>query len=202
MVIDNEKAVEILTGIINYCDANGGGCRECFLGLRACDKLFGQESVLCERVIDLSVDKTENKLIIGREKAIVILTNYKKICIGRHCESCLLGRDVCDSLLGKEFPSEWEINLKAPENITEKEGVVDMKFKVFDKNPKPEVFFKLEQCYDTVKLVACDREGNKLFIDGDILSIQKDGTLRIFHDVNPALGLQLDEDGRIILDND
>ena len=55
-----------------------------------------------------------------------------------------------------------------------------MKFKVFDVSRVPEVFFKLEECYDTVKLVACDKDGKKLFIDGDVLSIQKDGTLRIF----------------------
>ena len=78
-----------------------------------------------------------------------------------------------------------------------------MKFKVFDSSKKnEEVFFKLEECYDTIKLVACNKDGEKLFIDGDILSIQKDGTLRIFPDVNPALGLKLDNDGRIIIDND
>ena len=77
-----------------------------------------------------------------------------------------------------------------------------MKFKVFDVSRKPEIFFKLEECYDTVKLVACDRNGEKLFIDGDVLSIQTDGTLRIFPDVNPALGLKLDCEGRILIDND
>ena len=76
-----------------------------------------------------------------------------------------------------------------------------MKFKVFDVFREPEVFFKLEECYDTVKLVACNRGGRPL-PDSDILSIQKDGTLRIFHDVNPTLGLKLDDDGRIIIDND
>ena len=77
-----------------------------------------------------------------------------------------------------------------------------MKFKVFDVHREPEVFFKLEQCYDTVKLIACDKDGKKLFIDGDVLSIQKDGTLRIFPDVNPALGLKLDDNGSILIDND
>ena len=77
-----------------------------------------------------------------------------------------------------------------------------MKFKVSDVSREPEVFFKLEECYDTVKLVACDKDGKKLSIDGDVLSIQKDGTLRIFLDVNPDLGLKLDDDGRIIIDND
>ena len=77
-----------------------------------------------------------------------------------------------------------------------------MKFKVFGVPREPEVFFKLEECYDTIKLVACDKDGKKVFIDGDVLSIQKDGTLRIFPYVNPALGLKLDDDGRIIIDND
>ena len=75
-----------------------------------------------------------------------------------------------------------------------------MKFKVFDVSRDHEVFFRLEECYDTVKLVACNSGGNKL-PDSDILSIQKDGTLRIFPYVNSALGLKLDCDGRIIIDN-
>ena len=77
-----------------------------------------------------------------------------------------------------------------------------MKFKVFDVPREPEVFFKLEQVYDTIKLVVCSPDGKKLLGDGDILSIQKDGTLRLFPDVNPSLGLKLDEDGRITLNND
>ena len=78
-----------------------------------------------------------------------------------------------------------------------------MKFKVFDssKNNK-EVFFKLEECFDkTVKLVACDSEGNPLS-DSNILSIQVDGSLRTFDCVDDNLGLKLDGDGRIIIDND
>ena len=76
-----------------------------------------------------------------------------------------------------------------------------MKFKVFDVSREPEVFFKLEECFETVKLVACDSEGTTL-PDSDILSIQKDGTLRIFPYVNSALGLKLDCGGRIIINND
>ena len=76
-----------------------------------------------------------------------------------------------------------------------------MKFKVFDVSREPEVFFKLEECYDTVKLVACDSEGNTL-PDSNILSIQVDGTLRTFDSVGNNLGLKLDDDGRIIIDND
>ena len=80
---------------------------------------------------------------------------------------------------------------------------MSMKFKVFNSSKKDEeVFFKLEECYDTIKLIACDKDGKKLFIDGDVLSIQKDGTLRIFPDVNPALGLKLDSEGRILINND
>ena len=76
-----------------------------------------------------------------------------------------------------------------------------MKFKVFDVSRNHEVFFRLEECYDTVKLVACDSKGN-ILPDSDILSIQTNGTLRIFPYLNPALGLKLDSDGRIIIDND
>ena len=76
-----------------------------------------------------------------------------------------------------------------------------MKFKVFDVSRNHDVFFRLEECYDTVKLVACDSGGNKL-PDSDILSIQVDGTLRIFPYVNSALGLKLDDDGRIKINND
>ena len=76
-----------------------------------------------------------------------------------------------------------------------------MKCKVFGVPREPEVLFKLEECYDTVKLVACDSEGNML-PDNNILSIQRDGTLYLFRDVNPSLGLKLDEDGRITLNND
>ena len=45
-------------------------------------------------------------------------------------------------------------------------------FKVFDNSRVPEVFFKLEQCYEDIQLVACDAEGIKLR-SGCILSIQK-----------------------------
>lgn len=77
-----------------------------------------------------------------------------------------------------------------------------MKFKIFNNSKKnEEVFFKLEEYFDTVKLAACDSEGNTL-PDSDILSIQTDGTLRIFPYVNPTLGLKLDNKGRIIIDND
>ena len=76
-----------------------------------------------------------------------------------------------------------------------------MKFKVFDISREPNVFFKLEECYDTIKLVACDSGGNTL-PDSDILSIQKDGSLRTFDSVGNNLGLKLDEDGRIIIDHD
>lgn len=77
-----------------------------------------------------------------------------------------------------------------------------MKFKVFDSSKdNGEVFFKLEECYGTVKLVACNSRGNTL-PDSDILSIQVDGTLRTFDNVGNNLGLKLDDDGRIIIDND
>ena len=76
-----------------------------------------------------------------------------------------------------------------------------MMFKVFDNSRVPEVFFKLEQCYEDIQLVACDAKGIKLR-DGCILSIQKDGSLRTFDGINSGLGLKLDSEGRIIIDND
>lgn len=76
-----------------------------------------------------------------------------------------------------------------------------MKCKVFGVPREPEVFFKLVECFDTVKLVVCDSEGNML-PDNNILSIQKDGSLYIFNNVSDNLGLKLDCNGRIIIDND
>ena len=76
-----------------------------------------------------------------------------------------------------------------------------MKFKVFDVSRDPEVSFRLEQRYDTVKLVACDSKGNGL-PNSNILAIQKDGSLRTFDSVSEYLGLKLDDDGRIKINND
>ena len=40
MVIDNERAIEILTGIQKYCK-DKSGCIECPLGRDECDELLG-----------------------------------------------------------------------------------------------------------------------------------------------------------------
>ena len=74
-------------------------------------------------------------------------------------------------------------------------------FKVFDSSRVPEVFFKLEECFETIQLVACDAKGIKIE-NGCILSIQKDGYLRTFEGINKGLGLKLDSVGRIRIDND
>ena len=74
-------------------------------------------------------------------------------------------------------------------------------FKVFDSARVPEVFFKLEECFETIQLVACDDKGTKIK-NGCILSIQKDGYLRTFEGINKSLGLKLDSVGRIRIDND
>ena len=76
-----------------------------------------------------------------------------------------------------------------------------MKCKVFGIPREPEVLFKLVEFYDTVQLVVCDSEGNML-PDGNILSIQLDGSLRTFDSVGNNLGLKLDDYGRIIINND
>ena len=76
-----------------------------------------------------------------------------------------------------------------------------MKFKIFDVSKEHDVFFRLEQCYGTVQLIACDSEGNML-PDSSILSIQTDGSIRTYDSVSNNLGLKLDCDGRVIINND
>ena len=44
MVIDNERATEILTGIQKYCKGKSW-CLECPLGRDECDELFGNGEV-------------------------------------------------------------------------------------------------------------------------------------------------------------
>ena len=110
MVIDNEKAVEILTGIKKYCK-DKTWCNACLLGRDRCNELFGEGEIPSGWEINLSIDKSENKFIIGREKAVEILTNIKMICSCNKCCTCPLGDGVCDEVLGAEVPFDWEIRL-------------------------------------------------------------------------------------------
>ena len=76
MIIGTEKAIKILTGIQKYCK-DKSWCNGCLLGKDGCNKLFGEGEIPSGWIIDLSVDKTENELIIGSEKALKILTRVQ-----------------------------------------------------------------------------------------------------------------------------
>ena len=77
-----------------------------------------------------------------------------------------------------------------------------VEFYVFDdgKNkpiPPKRVYFRLEEYYGGVQLVACNENGS--FISYVFL-VQKNGTGIRPESVSDKTGLQLDEDGRIVLD--
>jgi len=75
-----------------------------------------------------------------------------------------------------------------------------MKFKIYKpKEEKEEIFFKLEQERDSIKLVAVDEEG-KVISDGYILRIKTNGRIYLYPAINEKTGLSLDEEGRIKLD--
>ena len=59
MVIDNGRAVKILTGIKKYCK-DKSWCLECPLGRDECDELFGEGEVPSGWEINLSTDKSED----------------------------------------------------------------------------------------------------------------------------------------------
>ncbi len=72
-------------------------------------------------------------------------------------------------------------------------------FKVFnDKESSPEeIFFKLEGSeYNKISLVACYSNGIKV-PEGHILSITADGELRLSSSVTEGLGLKLDMNHKI-----
>ena len=62
MVIDNEKAIGILTCIKKYCK-DKTWCLSCPLGRDECDELFGEREVPSDWEINLKAPKnnTENK---------------------------------------------------------------------------------------------------------------------------------------------
>ena len=110
MIIGTEKAIKILTGIREYCK-DKSWCIECPLGRNECDELLGLGEIPSGWEINLSIDKSENKFIIGRERAAEILTNIKITCGSNKCWTCSLSGE-CDEVLGDEVPFDWEINLK------------------------------------------------------------------------------------------
>ena len=67
MVIDNEKAIEILTGIQKYCK-DKSWCLACPLGRDECDELFGVGEIPSGWEINLKTPKntTEKEGMIKR----------------------------------------------------------------------------------------------------------------------------------------
>jgi len=77
-----------------------------------------------------------------------------------------------------------------------------VRFKVYDDTPEKKektVYFRLREDDGDIDLIACDEEGNRL-INGTILFISAGGRLQLCTDVNPNIGLDLDEEGCIELD--
>lgn len=88
MVIDNEKAIEILTGIKNFCTSNS--CGECPLSLATCDKLFSRESAPVDWEIDLKEPKNNT------EKEVTDMSGVNRM------------KEIV-SLLGVEFGEEFNV---------------------------------------------------------------------------------------------
>ena len=68
-------------------------------------------------------------------------------------------------------------------------------FRVYDEKAK-EVYLTLMSFSDGIKLYAVDRTG-KAMKQGNILSIEQNGCVELDKSVNPYLGFQLDEKGRV-----
>jgi hypothetical protein len=78
-----------------------------------------------------------------------------------------------------------------------------MKLKVFEqkKEQEREVFLRLVKEGDDIQLNAVDEKGGSVY-HGYLLRIKKDGTIYRHDNVNPALGFQLDSDGRIKIEGE
>ena len=68
-------------------------------------------------------------------------------------------------------------------------------FRVYGEDVK-EVSLKLQSFSDCIKLCAVDRTGT-VMKQGNILSILQSGGIKLAEAVNPDLGFQLDEKGRV-----
>lgn len=80
-----------------------------------------------------------------------------------------------------------------------------MKLTIFDEkksNEDKELFFTLKKSrLDHLCLVMVDDDGDTL-ISGSILSIDPAGTLYLPRGISPYLGLELDDEGRIKINNE
>ena len=76
------------------------------------------------------------------------------------------------------------------------------KFKVYEskEETKKPTQFKLENWQGGVKLIAVDSDGDRLSC-GTILKITDEGKLSLDRNIDSTLGLDLDSDGEINLDD-
>jgi len=72
-----------------------------------------------------------------------------------------------------------------------------MKLKVYEKNEENKIrYLRLMEIFDEVSLVVVDENGERVDY-GNILVIKDNGTIYLNRDINPALGFQLDDNGRM-----
>jgi hypothetical protein len=76
-----------------------------------------------------------------------------------------------------------------------------MKYKVYEKSesPEEEVCLRLVQDGDRVKVIAVDEDGEKKD-NGNLIAFTSDGITR-YPGVNCNLGLPLDDDGHLIVED-
>jgi hypothetical protein len=78
-----------------------------------------------------------------------------------------------------------------------------MGFKIFGQEEDKQVFLKLRPSLNDdgeVDLVAVDRDGDRVS-QGSILTILNDGSLHLCSMVSTQIGLKLDEDGKVVINN-
>lgn len=75
-----------------------------------------------------------------------------------------------------------------------------MKLRIYGEKEKPEkeVFLRLVEKYGRVSLLAVDENGERV-LGGDLLTISEGGFSRTCS-VSKEIGLPLDEDGQVIID--
>ena len=74
-----------------------------------------------------------------------------------------------------------------------------MKLKIFEENKDKQIYLKLFENKDCIKLNVVDKEGSQIDF-GHLLSMSNKGIVLHSH-INPKFGLELDEDGKINIDD-
>jgi len=76
-----------------------------------------------------------------------------------------------------------------------------MKFEIYnEKTTEKRIFFKLVEDCEEIRLTAVNEYGEHLS-RGDILSITEEGKLCLYPGINETLGLKLDRDGKIDIED-